>query len=471
MTNQTCNPSILTQALGITATGPRTVIVPADPIIWDEGTSYEYLTLVASKDFGQGYVAKKDVPAGTPLTNGEYWIPVASFNAQLAQLQTDMSASKSEIATLKTNVGDNTESIATVQSGLVTANAQIASIMANYKAGKYNGMTAIWIGDSYVQANSLGSPTTRFSRQVCDFFGLTEKNYAIGGTGYSTSTNSFYSQLQTAIADPSVTKADVKFVFVGGGRNDAPNSNEDDWTAPSGQTVKSWFSQIVNAVAENYPNATTVFIPMLYDAAAMSVYQTYLYGFMNWNVRDMKAVFVPNAFQWLNGRYEQILGTDKIHPAQTGHNTLAACIIRYLLSGTSSLPAIKIAMSSTSAASSVTTFITVDENGYVTLSGSLNTLTSANRGANLLQYKPTVSYGASGALGAFRGTVIGFGYNFTNNTIVPMQVICNSNYSTNNASSIVTLQYIGETAIAAKSNIIFNIPLGYLGTDWTAKGI
>ena len=87
MANQTCNPSILTQALGITATGPRTVIVPADPIIWDAETSYEYLTLVASTDFGQAYISKRDVPAGTELTNTEYWIPAASFNAQLAAIQ------------------------------------------------------------------------------------------------------------------------------------------------------------------------------------------------------------------------------------------------------------------------------------------------------------------------------------------------------------------------------------------------
>ena len=90
MANQTCNPAVITQALGIQAIGPRTVIVPADPIIWDEATSYEYLTLVASTDFGQGYVSKRDVPAGTPLTNTDYWIPVAQFNAQLANLETNV---------------------------------------------------------------------------------------------------------------------------------------------------------------------------------------------------------------------------------------------------------------------------------------------------------------------------------------------------------------------------------------------
>lgn len=99
----TCDVNILKDALGIQQTGPRTVIIPADPIIWDAKTSYEYLTLVASTDFGQGYVAKKDVPSGTPLTNTEYWIPVASFNAQLANLQQSMAQQETALENETTN--------------------------------------------------------------------------------------------------------------------------------------------------------------------------------------------------------------------------------------------------------------------------------------------------------------------------------------------------------------------------------
>lgn len=83
----TCDVNLVQNALGIQQTGPRTVIVPADPIIWSADTSYEYLTLVATTDFGQAYISKRDVPAGTPLTNTEYWIPAASYNAQLAAIQ------------------------------------------------------------------------------------------------------------------------------------------------------------------------------------------------------------------------------------------------------------------------------------------------------------------------------------------------------------------------------------------------
>ena len=81
-----CIPNIIQNGVAVQQTGPRTVIIPADPLIWSASTNYEYLTLVASENFANGYVSKKDVPAGTPLTNTEYWIPVANFNAQLANL-------------------------------------------------------------------------------------------------------------------------------------------------------------------------------------------------------------------------------------------------------------------------------------------------------------------------------------------------------------------------------------------------
>ena len=131
MANQTCNPQLVTQALGIQATGPRTVIVPADPIIWDEGTSYEYLTLVASTDFGQGYVSKRDVPAGTELTNTEYWIPVASYNAQLANINKQLAEVQSTVADAVSSIDELTES---------TAPAIALSKVSGIDAGVVNAM-------------------------------------------------------------------------------------------------------------------------------------------------------------------------------------------------------------------------------------------------------------------------------------------------------------------------------------------
>ena len=95
--------------------GPRTAIVPADPIIWDNDTSYEYLTLVASEDFEQSYISKKDVPAGTPLTDTEYWIPAALFNAQLAALQKSINDLLGEYSEFTENVESQLEKSFTSQ--------------------------------------------------------------------------------------------------------------------------------------------------------------------------------------------------------------------------------------------------------------------------------------------------------------------------------------------------------------------
>lgn len=113
----TCDVNLVQNALGIQQTGPRTVIVLADPIIWSANTSYEYLTLVASTDFGQAYISKKDVPAGTPLTNTDYWLPAAQFNAQLAQLQEQVATINATLNTLGTTVDANEQTIAKIGYG------------------------------------------------------------------------------------------------------------------------------------------------------------------------------------------------------------------------------------------------------------------------------------------------------------------------------------------------------------------
>lgn len=144
MANQTCNPSVLTQALGIAATGPRTVIVPADPIIWDAETSYEYLTLVSSADFGQAYISKRDVPAGTALTNTEYWIPAASYNAQLAQIQRDIATINSTLSAMS-GYGDRITSLEGFTDNLVVVpGSNYDSVSAAIEASSSEGFAVCW---------------------------------------------------------------------------------------------------------------------------------------------------------------------------------------------------------------------------------------------------------------------------------------------------------------------------------------
>lgn len=112
-----CEVVTTSAPLNLNVIGPRSVIVPADPIEWNGSTSYEYLTLVTSTDFGQGFVSKRDVPAGTPLTDTDYWIPVASFNAQLAQIQKQL-AGKADVSAVTALQESLTEAMETLKQTL-----------------------------------------------------------------------------------------------------------------------------------------------------------------------------------------------------------------------------------------------------------------------------------------------------------------------------------------------------------------
>ena len=61
--------------------GARYIHMFADPIEWDSSLVYEPLTVVQYE--GGSYVSRREVPAGIELSNTDYWILWADFNAQL----------------------------------------------------------------------------------------------------------------------------------------------------------------------------------------------------------------------------------------------------------------------------------------------------------------------------------------------------------------------------------------------------
>lgn len=176
-----CNPTIVQKGVAIQQTGPRTVIVPADPIQWNASTSYEYLTLVTSEDFGQGYVSKKDVPSGTPLTNTDYWIPVANFNAQLATVQQNISDIQGAINDITTE-------------------------FSNIDYVKYSGKKITIFSDSTFQPNG----TTGIASLIGTLSGASVTNLGVGG--YTTS--DILNQVN------GLGSIDADYVLIAGGVND-----------------------------------------------------------------------------------------------------------------------------------------------------------------------------------------------------------------------------------------------------------
>ena len=125
---------------------------------WIKNTTYEALTIVTY--LGGSYTSKKPVPYGTEITNNEYWALTGNYNAQVEAYLKEVQTFDGRIDALETDNAYLLENVDIKQNGIV------------------------WIGDSYVEAVSLGeNQNKRFSTLVSNKLGLTEYNYAKGGTG------------------------------------------------------------------------------------------------------------------------------------------------------------------------------------------------------------------------------------------------------------------------------------------------
>lgn len=93
---------------------------------WDEHTAYRYLSVVYDPTTGNSYTAKKDVPAGIPLDNTEYWALTGNFNQQLADAIAKSDKNAQDIAKNASDIIINQE--------LINANTDAIAIMKSNSA-------------------------------------------------------------------------------------------------------------------------------------------------------------------------------------------------------------------------------------------------------------------------------------------------------------------------------------------------
>ncbi len=67
-------------------------IIPKHDGVWNQRKEYEELTIVLDAESGDGYISRKPVPAGTALTDLNYWSLCSQFNAQMHRMETDVAA-------------------------------------------------------------------------------------------------------------------------------------------------------------------------------------------------------------------------------------------------------------------------------------------------------------------------------------------------------------------------------------------
>lgn len=169
------------------------------------------------------------------------------------------------------------------------------------------------IGDSYFEGFRTTTPATDSMIVVASqMLGLTCHNFAVGASGFITGTSTFSKQLDTAnarIAD----KTKVKYVVIGGGRND-------DWNTLTEADVRATLQKAVTL----FPHSKIVFVPMMWDNTWPSWHEGIAYGKMVAGGRGVPQVSVirdaPTWGLFWNG------GMTDIHPNTEGSRVYAQYI-------------------------------------------------------------------------------------------------------------------------------------------------
>ena len=171
----------------------------------------------------------------------------------------------------------------------------------------------VGIGDSYFEGFRTDNPATdSMIVKAAGLLGLECRNYAIGGSGYTiggTKGKTFKQQIQQASAELGASKNAVKYVVIGGGRNDSASAVTESIVYDTLTTAKTLF-----------PNAEIVQIPMMWDNTWPHQNEARKYGLMCEGGRHAAVKVVYDAPSW--GLFWSAGMTD-IHPNTQGSETYA----------------------------------------------------------------------------------------------------------------------------------------------------
>lgn len=186
--------------------------------------------------------------------------------------------------------------------------------------------TLIAIGDSYFEGFRTNNPATdSMIIKAAQKLGLKCNNFAIGGSGFITGTT-FLQQLQKANST-TTDKTKIKYVVIGGGRNDAYNKLKENDVATALTYAKT-----------NFPYSKIVFIPMMFDNTWPTRDDGQKYGVMCAGGRNANVLTVKDAPSW--GLYYASGMTD-IHPNTEGSEIYAQYIATAIQNNMSAMPRVE----------------------------------------------------------------------------------------------------------------------------------
>lgn len=178
------------------------------------------------------------------------------------------------------------------------------------------------IGDSYFEGFRTTTPATDSMVAVAsNLLGTTLRNFAVGGSGFITAGqgSTFSQQIDTAAAELGASVSNVKYVVIGGGRNDSASSLR----------VTDVANTIANAVSK-FPGAEIWVFPMLWDNTWPTFAEMQKLGAIQGGCLGKDCHVVPNCITW--GMFNGTWMTD-IHPNTTGSSYYGQYIASAIMGG------------------------------------------------------------------------------------------------------------------------------------------
>ena len=270
--------------------GNRYVPILANPIEWDNLREYESLTIVTYN--GTSYTSRKRVPAGTALSNTEYWAVTGNYNAQVEEYREEVDA----------------------------LNSAVTSEISNRQKADYMlaGGDLLCIGDSYLRGSNSGATLFKsWGDYLADYLGKTLNTdyfkYYQGGAGFVQSSDgkNFNTLLENAYSDIS-NPNNVGTIVVLGGVND------------TNQNIRSGITTFVNNAKTRFPNATVYYgfvstfidTPISYILNCAEQYENLYF--------DNACVYIGNLAKHMS--CYKMYDSDNQHPSQNGQKYIGRLV-------------------------------------------------------------------------------------------------------------------------------------------------
>ena len=169
----------------------------------------------------------------------------------------------------------------------------------------------VFIGDSYF--NGLGTSngySSSMAKVAADELKLNDHNYSVNGSGFVTGGDSnrpFLQQIQIAAQDSTYDHSKVKYVVIGGGRNDG-GQPFDGYTTTMQSTIL--------AAMNSFPNSKIIVIPNMFDNAMPGKDNAKKFGALHaLGYAGSRVAIVDGAYTW--GFGEGASNFSDIHPRNT----------------------------------------------------------------------------------------------------------------------------------------------------------